>query len=620
MMDSDETDLQLLAAIVRDSDDAIFSKTPEGIITSWNGAAECIYGYTAAEAIGCSVAMLVPVDREDELPKIMQRLREGAGINHYDTLRVTKDGRLVNISLTISPIRNPAGDIIGAASIGRDVTSEKEAEAALRESARAYKLLMEQASDAILVSYPDQPLIEVNQRASEMFGYTREELLQLTTMDSTLPESVGALPPRLDEILARQSTDAQPAAPVAEGTALPAPPRAVAFIERPVRRKDGTVIVTELSTRQMDDGRIITIARDITDRKRAEQALRESEARYRAIVEDQTELIARFRRDGTLTFVNAAFCRYWDQPSETLLGGSVFPFLPASGQQQVEQYIADRRPAPAQSNNEQPVLRPDGTLKWLLWTMRPLFDEAGTFIEFQVVGLDITEHKRAEEERIAKESAQATNLAKSTFLSGMSHELRTPLTAILGFGELLQLDNPTPTQQESIEYILEAGEHLLTLVSEVLDIARIEAGQLNLAMEPVLLHQELQKSLDLVRPLAAQWQIAVQADLVGLEDRRVLADHQRLQQVLLNLLGNAIKYNRMGGGVQVTCHELQAAATGLEPQAPPSPTRLRIAVHDTGPGLAPDQMARLFTPFERLGVEQGGSRARGWGWPSPGTS
>src|SRR5687768_1263009 len=160
-----DKDLQHLAAIVRDSDDAIIGKTLEGIITSWNRGAERIYGYTAKEAIGRTVAMLVPSDREDELPEILQKLNQGEGIIHYDTLRVTKDGRLVNMSLTISPIRDASGAITGASSIGRDVTKAKDAEAALRESARAYKVLMDQASDAILVSYPNQPLIEVNQRA-----------------------------------------------------------------------------------------------------------------------------------------------------------------------------------------------------------------------------------------------------------------------------------------------------------------------------------------------------------------------------------------------------------------------------------------------------------------------
>ena len=197
-----DNDLQHLAAIVRDSEDAIIGKTLDGIITSWNGGAERIYGYTAHEAIGRPIAMLVPPDRDDELPTILRRLTEGTGIHYYDTLRVTKDGRLVDISLTVSPIRDSADVLVGASSIARDVTKQKAAEAAVRASARAYQVLMEQASDAILVSFPDQCLLEVNQRACEMLGYSREELLQLTENDIILPERLSAIPPLLDEILA----------------------------------------------------------------------------------------------------------------------------------------------------------------------------------------------------------------------------------------------------------------------------------------------------------------------------------------------------------------------------------------------------------------------------------
>jgi PAS domain S-box-containing protein len=260
-----DKDLPHLAAIVRDSDDAIIGKTLDGIITSWNGGAERIYGYTAEEAIGRTVAMLVPPDREDELPDILQKLTQGEGINHYDTLRVTKDGRLVNISLTVSPIRDASGAITGAASIGRDVTSAKEAEDALRESAIAYKLLMEQASDAILVSSPDQPIVEVNQRACDILGYTREELLQLRGKGSALPlpEGLSTLPLRPDEIL--------------EGV--------IVCAERAVRRKDGAVIILELRARRLDDGRVMTTAQDITDRKRTEVEMRESEARLRSAID-----------------------------------------------------------------------------------------------------------------------------------------------------------------------------------------------------------------------------------------------------------------------------------------------------------------------------------------------
>ncbi|MEO5953280.1 MAG: PAS domain S-box protein, partial [Chloroflexia bacterium] len=371
----DDYDLLHLAAIVRDSNDAILGKTLDGIITSWNRGAERIYGYTAAEAIGRTVAMLIPPDREDELPKILENLTKGNGIDHYDTLRVTKDGRLVNISLTISPIRDISGDIIGVSSIGRDVTKEKEAEAALRESARAYKLLMEQASDAILVSYVDQRSLEINQRASDMLGYSREELLKIYGENAALPDGLSTLSPSPDDILGGD----------------------IVWTERPVRRKDGTLIVTELSSRRLDDGRIITIARDITDRKRTEQALRDSEARYRAIVEDQTVLVSRFYPDGTLTFVNEAFCLYWDLTREELLGQSFFQYLPEGMINQPAKFLSLFNPHNHLNTSEQLVRSPKGDVIWWQLTLRALFDDHGTLQEFQQVSVDITARKLAEE-------------------------------------------------------------------------------------------------------------------------------------------------------------------------------------------------------------------------------
>jgi CheY-like chemotaxis protein len=180
----------------------------------------------------------------------------------------------------------------------------------------------------------------------------------------------------------------------------------------------------------------------------------------------------------------------------------------------------------------------------------------------------------------------------------MSHELRTPLNAILGFGQLLEMDAPPGRQGESVAQILRAGRHLLGLIDEVLDISRIEAGRLRLSLEPVPVRETLGQAIQLVRPAASAMDVAVDAEAID-EDLHVLADRQRLQQVLLNLLSNAVKYNRPRGSVRVACER--------------AGERLRIAVTDTGSGIAPDKLARLFVPFERLGAEATGVEGTGLG-------
>jgi signal transduction histidine kinase/ActR/RegA family two-component response regulator len=194
-------------------------------------------------------------------------------------------------------------------------------------------------------------------------------------------------------------------------------------------------------------------------------------------------------------------------------------------------------------------------------------------------------HTMAELEA-ARTAADTANTAKSQFLSRMSHELRTPLNAVLGFAQLLELREQSTEDREAVEHILKGGNHLLALINEVLDISRIEAGDMTLSPEPVHVADVVDEALALVRPMAAARSIALIHHPCG---HHVLADRQRLKQVVLNLLSNGVKYNRFGGTVTVACEQL-------------GEDRVRLHVTDTGQGLSADDIGRLFVPFERLGA------------------
>ena len=222
----------------------------------------------------------------------------------------------------------------------------------------------------------------------------------------------------------------------------------------------------------------------------------------------------------------------------------------------------------------------------------PMLDDEGRPRYLLGISEDITERKAAEAAlRNAKQEAELANQAKSEFLSRMSHELRTPLNAVLGFAQLLELEGLTAEQRESVAHILKAGRHLLGLIDEVLDISRIEAGHLSISLEPVRLSDVIGEVLDLVHPLAARWNVRIDGPPSEFRDPYVLADRQRLKQVLLNFLSNAAKFNRPEGQVNVSVDD----APG---------DRLRVNVTDTGPGIPPEKMGRLFTPFDRLGAEE----------------
>ncbi|HEY0074005.1 MAG TPA: ATP-binding protein, partial [Abditibacteriaceae bacterium] len=230
----------------------------------------------------------------------------------------------------------------------------------------------------------------------------------------------------------------------------------------------------------------------------------------------------------------------------------------------------------------------DSVTRTHLVTKGPHRNPRGEVIGIIGMARDITERKQVETElQRAKEEADSANLAKSEFLSRMSHELRTPLNAILGFGQILDSEDLDAASKESVGYILKGGRHLLDLINEVLDIARVEAGRLDMSLEPIALDDIVPEVCALVRPLAAERNIHLSESTSALSPLYVLADSQRFKQVLINLLSNAIKYNREGSKVEVSCSQKPDGC-------------ISIAVYDNGPGISSQDLSKLFVPFERL--------------------
>jgi PAS domain S-box-containing protein len=292
--------------------------------------------------------------------------------------------------------------------------------------------------------------------------------------------------------------------------------------------------------------------------------------------------------DGYFKRVSAGYQRLLGWTEEELLSRPFFEFVHPEDLPTLGASIQEVAAGPTEViNQEIRALCKDGTYRWLLGNYRPVPEEGLMY----GMAIDITERKRAEEDlHAAREEAELANRAKSEFLARMSHELRTPLNAILGFAQLLEIDDLGAERGESVQQILRAGRHLLQLIDEILDVARIEQGTLSLSIEPVHLREIVREALDLIQPLAASANIRIRTEASQF-DGHALADRQRLKQALMNLLSNAIKYNREGGDVTVSC----GAAPG---------GRVRIEVADTGPGIPAEMMDRLFLPFERLGAER----------------
>jgi PAS domain S-box-containing protein len=351
------------------------------------------------------------------------------------------------------------------------------------------------------------------------------------------------------------------------------------------------------------EGQTITIVRDITEQQEAERALKQSEEHFRRMTENSSDVASILDLRGASTYHSPSIERILGYAPEEILGTSSFQRIHPDDHELCRQTLGEMFRNPGTTHTVQfRYLHKNGSwlpVEVLGRTLLPDSAEGGVIINLR----DISERKAAEEAlRQAKEEADNANRAKSEFLSRMSHELRTPMNSILGFAQLLDRMQITPDQRRGVDHILKAGRHLLNLINEVLDLARIEANRQQLSLEPVRASSAALEALSLIRPLAAQRACRVQ-ERVDFPDVYVRADRQRLTQVMLNLLSNAVKYNRPGGSVTVL----------WETVGDPEARRGRIGVRDTGQGIAPEDLGRIFAPFERLGAERSGEEGTGLG-------
>ncbi|MBD2210600.1 response regulator [Nostoc linckia FACHB-104] len=351
--------------------------------------------------------------------------------------------------------------------------------------------------------------------------------------------------------------------------------------------------------------------REHTLRLSAETAQQEAEviqARYRAIVEDQTELICRFLPDTTILYVNEAYCRFFGLEQVQVIGSSYQPIIFPEDHEQVNQLIYSMNLHNPIVTIENRVVTPRG-IRWTQWNNRALFDQQGRLIEYQSVGRDITDRKQAEvklqqaNEQLTRTNAElirATRL-KDEFLANMSHELRTPLTAILGMSEVLQEDvfgTLNERQHRAVATIESSGQHLLELINDILEVAKIQAGKLELKISSVLVNQICHSSLSLVRQQAIQKNIQLQTEIsTTLEEIEV--DERRMRQVLINLLNNAVKFTPVGGSVTLKVR-LERSHSDTEEKTLLAPTVIAFSVIDTGIGIAVEDLEKLFQPFVQV--------------------
>jgi PAS domain S-box-containing protein len=451
--------------------------------------------------------------------------------------------------------------------------------------------LLDAAPDAIIVIDPDGNISLVNRQTESLFGYERGELLG-KKVEVLIPERF-----RASHIGHRTGFSTRPRArPMGSG------------LELFGRKRDGTEFFIEISLSPLQTKRgVLTSAsiRDISDRKQTELRIRRVQEHLLSAVESIQGAFAIFDTKDQLVLCNSACREMLGKSSNGSIAGRAFADLMhenlLAGAFELGQGSADDMFAKWLGYHRAPSggfeLRTREARHLRLIERRTL--EGGTVATLWDVTDDV---QREEELRRAREASEAANSAKSEFLASMSHELRTPLNAILGFAQLLERDKKAPLTErhrERIAHVLRGGEHLLRLIDDVLDLSRVEAGQVTVSLEPVGIVETLLDVQNTLQPMAARSEIELSVAPFELATPMVIADRVRFRQVLMNFGSNAIKYGRKGGKVVVKVSAQEEFA--------------RISVEDDGIGIPSDKHDKIFQPFQRAGQETGPIQGTGIG-------
>lgn len=553
-----------LAAIARSSGDAIISKTLDGVITSWNRAAEEMYGYTAAEAVGKSVEMLVPPDRVTQVEAILDRIRKGESVANLETERVTKDGRTIQASISVAPVLAPSGQIIGASTIARDITHQKAVQEKLRADEEQTRLIIETASDAFISMDDHGRITDWNRRAEQMFGWRRSDAVGRTLSQVIIPERYRSAH---EEGLRRFLE-------TGEGRVVDH------RIQIEAVRRDGAEIAIELAIwaiRRRGGYSFNAFLTDISERKRAEQKIRASEAFKGAILSSIAEGVIVTDAADRVVLVNPAMEELAGWSLEEVRGRPMTDVYPAVDQR--GEPVTSEHPRLAELFHETDgklvsrgyaisLLDRDEVAIPVAWTVATIRDGSGNPQGRVAVLRDVSEEREVDQ-------------LKSSLVSVVSHELRTPLTMIQGFSELL-LDREVGREQsvEALTQIHTSAQRLARLIDDLLSVSRIDSGSIGLDLDAV-------DVVELVDRVTADF-AASGRELIIKADRDlplVTADPDKTQQILTNLVSNAVKYSENGTPISLQIRHAR--------------DEVQVAVSDRGIGLSPDEQAQLFQKFFR---------------------
>jgi PAS domain S-box-containing protein len=593
-----------LAAIVESSDDAIIAKDLDGIIQSSNAAAERLFGHSAAELVGRSVRILIPPDRQGEEDEILEKIRRGERVEHFETVRLSKDGRPIDVSLTVSPVRDASGTIIGISKTARDITERKRAVAELAAQAEWFRVTLGSIGDGIIAADPDGGVTYMNGVAETLTGWTH-----LAARGKPLSDVFQII----------NETTRQPVENPA-GVVIRSGHRVGLANHTILISRDGTERpISDSAAPIFDDaGRILGVVlvfRDFTEQRRSEDALAEQREWFETTLHSIGDAVIATDVRGQVAFMNPVAEHLTGWRIDEARGracNDVFTVINETTRRPVENPVTRvlNEGVIVGLANHTLLIAADGTERPIDDSGAPIRNRAGRMVGVVLVFRDVSERRRSElereaatkdrewlliAERTARAEAERANRLKDDFVAMVSHELRTPLNAILGWTDLmLRKRDDAALAARGLDIVARNTRLQAQLISDLLDISRIVSGKLRLDMQNVDLASQIDAAIETVQHGADERRIRITRQL-DTEIGPIAGDPARLQQVVWNLLSNALKFTPNGGHVNVTLRRVGSHA--------------EIVVEDNGAGIRPDFLPHVFDRFQQADA----SRTRRFG-------
>jgi PAS domain S-box-containing protein len=585
----DEQSRALLAAIVESSDDAIITKNLDGIITSWNPGAERIFGYTPQEAIGQSVTMLIPAGRADEEPMILDRIRRGERIRHYQTIRRAKNGAFLDISLTVSPIIDSDGKIIGASKIARDISREVNTRERIRQSEEQFRVTLSSIGDAVIATDRNGHITFMNSVAEQLTGWE-------------MTDAIGVPLEKAFKIVnefTRKPVENPVTKVLQEGKIVGLANHTVLIAkdgtERPIDDSGAPIRGSAADLRG-----VVLVFRDVTERRDAELAA----LRLAAIVQNSDDAIISKNLDGTIITWNEGAQRTFGYSAEEIVGKSIKTLIPPELQKEEDEILARVRRGERVYHLETIRVTKDGRKIPISLTSSPIRNHEGHIIGASKIARDISERKRAEqavteaneklksyaadlEEQVRERTRtlEKTIVELESFSYSLSHDMRAPVRAVESFSEIVLRDYGEkigPQGCDLLKRAIGAAQRMDQLILDLLALTRVARTPIRL--EPVdvetLIHRIIQERMEFQPPQA---EIKIETPLA-----RVRGNEASLTQCLTNFLDNAVKFVAQDTVPRVYIHS-QRNGHGV-----------RLWIEDSGIGIRADEKERLFQMFQRI--------------------